>query len=93
VRKNKLIDKKIKKRVDGKCVFCGEDRYYLLDCHRIIPGEEGGKYIESNICVCCSNCHRKIHSKRIKIIGKYYCTSGKYVVNCIIDDEEFWLEA
>ena len=89
MRKNKLIDKKIKKRVDRKCTFCPEDDYNLLDTHRII---EGQRYTDSNTITTCCKCHRKIHSKRIKIIGKYYCTSGKYVVNCIIDDEELWLE-
>jgi ferredoxin len=90
--KKKLIDKKTKKRVDRKCAFCPVDDYSLLDVHRIIPGEEGGKYTDINTVTSCGNCHRKCHSGRIKILGKHPCTSGRYVLHCIIDDEEKWLE-
>jgi len=82
--------KKLKKRSDKKCHFCDEADYSLLDCHRMIPGSKGGKYTEFNMVTCCANCHRKCHSGRIKIIGKYPSTSGEYVINYIEDDEEKW---
>lgn len=82
------VDKKQKKRIDGKCVFCGEADYSLLDVHRIVPGS---KYTKAGTVTVCSLCHRKCHSGRIKIVGKYFTSGGCYVVNCIIDDEELWL--
>ena len=75
--------KKLKKIFDGKCYFCEEDDYALLDTHRIVPGSEGGKYTDYNSLTVCCKCHRKIHSGRIKIIGKYFSTSGRHVLNFI----------
>ncbi len=54
---------------DG-CLFCGEKDYRLLDCHRIIPGAEGGTYHPWNTAVVCVGCHRKIHSGLIKVVGR-----------------------
>ena len=93
MKRKKLINKKIKKHIDKKCVFCGEDDYNLLDVHRIVPGKEGGRYSEINTATNCVNCHRKCHSGRIKILGKHFCTSGRYIIHCFIDGEENWLEA
>lgn len=75
-RRKKLINKVIKKKIDKKCKFCGEDDYCTLDVHRIIPGYEGGIYSSHNSITCCSNCHRKIHEGKIKIDRKYFSTSG-----------------
>lgn len=62
-----------KKRIYKKCCICDNDDYNVLDCHRIIPGSQ---YNEWGTLVCCSNCHRKIHSNEIEIIGKYHSTAG-----------------
>jgi hypothetical protein len=86
----KIINKKHKKHNDKQCYFCNESDYDLLDCHRIIPGSENGKYTDWNTIVCCSCCHRKCHSGRIKVLGKYFSTSGKWVLNYIEDGEEKW---
>jgi len=88
VKKKKLINKKVKKRIDGKCIFCGEDDYNLLDAHRIIPG---GKYTDFNTITTCSLCHRKTHSGRIVILGKHFSSSGRHVIHCTIDGEEKWI--
>jgi hypothetical protein len=85
------MDKQLKKRRDRKCVFCGEDDYSLLDLHRIVPGEEGGKYTEHNTLVTCVKCHRMAHSGRIEVFGKYPTTAGCKVVHCEIDGDEKWL--
>jgi len=82
------MDKKNKKRVDGKCCFCGEDDYCLLDVHRIKPGEEGGKYTKANTITSCASCHRKCHSGRIKIFAKHFTSAGRYVLLCEIDGKE-----
>jgi len=74
--KNKRINKKIKKEMEKKCKFCGNDEYCTLQVHRIIPGCKGGKYIDLNTVVVCSNCHNKIHNDIIKIDRKYFSTKG-----------------
>lgn len=84
------MDKKARKRADKKCHFCGEADYNLLDTHRILEGAKGGKYKKHNIVTCCSLCHRKIHSGRIKILGRHFTTSGQYILHYTEDDEEKW---
>ena len=78
------------KRTDRECYFCHETDYDLLDAHRIIPGNEGGKYTRYNTVICCSLCHRKIHAGRIKIIGKHFTTGGNFIFHYTEDGEEKW---
>lgn len=83
------MDKKVKKLIDKKCYFCGIDDYALLDVHRLEPGS---KYTNYGTVTTCSLCHRKIHAGRIKIIGKFYSTAGRYVLNFIDENgEEKWI--
>jgi hypothetical protein len=84
------VNKKVRKKVEGRCYFCTCDDYALLDVHRIVPGEEGGQYTDYNTVVVCSNCHRRCHSGSIKILGKHFSSSGKYVLNYIEDGVERW---
>lgn len=81
MRKPQLINKQLKKRRDGKCYFCPETNYDLLDVHRILEGSEGGKYTANNSLTVCCRCHRLIHSGAIKLDRKYLSTSGKYVLH------------
>ena len=72
--KKPFISKKIFKKIRRTCHICGEDKYELLDVHRIIHGE---KYDNSN-CVClCASCHRKHHSGLITIKQWHTSTMGK----------------
>lgn len=80
------MDKKLKKLLDKKCCICEENQ--CLDVHRLTPGKDGGKYVEGNCVTICPNCHRKCHSGIIKIVGKYYCTSGRYIIKYIENEEE-----
>lgn len=79
-----------RKLFDGECFFCGEKDYDLLDCHRIYEGADGGTYHWLNSLTACSNCHRKCHSGRIQVHGRYLCTNGRYVVHYHEDGEEKW---
>lgn len=81
--------KKIYKLYNKKCFFCGESDADLLDAHRIIPGKDGGTYVNSNMLCICSNCHRKVHSGKIIVDRKYNSTKGT-VVHYFIENEEFW---
>jgi 5-methylcytosine-specific restriction endonuclease McrA len=80
-------NKKAFKKRSKQCRICGEKEYSLLDAHRIVPGEEGGKYEESN-CVClCVSCHRKVHSDLIKILGWKHSTCGR-LLHIINEDKQ-----
>lgn len=75
--KKPFIGKKAFKRRHRCCQICEEERYKLLDVHRIT---HGGKYEESN-CVCiCTTCHRKHHTELITIIGWFDSTAGKILL-------------
>jgi hypothetical protein len=77
-----FISKKHFKKRNKVCRICGEDRYELLDTHRL---KEQGPYSVSN-CVCiCNSCHRKHHSNLIKIIE--WCHSTKGTLLHYIDEE------
>lgn len=83
------MNKKIKKLIEKKCYFCDEQKYDLLDVHRIIPGEEGGKYTHQNTVVTCCRCHRLIHAGDIKIDRWYNSTTGR-VLHYFLEEQEFW---
>ena len=80
----------VKKRVFGRCFFCGEDNYALLDVHRIQPGAEKGKYTNFNTLTTCCKCHRLIHSGSIIIDRKYPTTKGTPIVHFWENGEEKW---
>lgn len=82
----------VNKRRDGGCFFCGEDRYELLDNHRILEGEHGGTYDWLNALTTCALCHRKVHAGLIKLGRKNLCTNGNYVINYWEGGEERWKE-
>ena len=74
----------------GKCFFCGEDDYAVLDCHRILPGTKGGTYSSDlNSLILCANCHRKVHSGAILVDKKYMSTAG-IVVHYFEDGKEYF---
>ncbi len=87
MRKFKIpfVGKKAFKRRNKPCRICGEERYKLLDVHRIVPGEKGGKYENPN-CVClCTTCHRSHHSGLINVKGWFDSSAGKLLL--YIDEE------
>jgi len=89
--KKRYSRQQIKKLFEKRCFFCHEDNYDLLDAHRIIPGEQGGKYNDYNILVLCSNCHRKTHAGTLKILGKHTSTHARgYSIRYMEDGQEKW---
>jgi len=91
MRRPKLVNKVAKKKLEGKCHFCGLDDYACLQLHRIVPGEDGGIYTDFNTVVACANCHNRIHDGQIKIDRKYQSTTGRWVLHFWENGEEKWL--
>lgn len=91
MKRFRQINKQAYKHLHKYCFFCGEDDYAALQCHRIIPGENGGTYHAQNTLTVCASCHCKIHGGRIKIDRKYtQASSSLFVVHYWFDGEEFW---
>lgn len=83
------MNKKHKKLSDRKCYICGEEEYTLLDVHRIVPGEKGGKYTHHNTVTLCCACHRLVHADKI-IIDRWYMSTGGRVLHYFAEDKEYW---
>jgi len=78
------VNKPAFKRKYRKCAICEQDRYELLDVHRIVEGQE---YSEGNCVVLCANCHRRHHTGLIKIREKRHSSLG-YVLIYEINGQE-----
>lgn len=90
----KRINKKAKKKVEGKCFFCPVDNYACLQAHRILPEEKGGIYDDFNVLVICANCHTRIHANppQIVIDRKYMSTNQRgWTLHFWENGEEKWL--
>lgn len=90
MNRTKLIDKVVTKKAAGECYFCGVADYDVLECHRIIPGEDGGKYQHDNVVVACGNCHSRVHAGQIVIDRKYLSSNGKSVLHYWENGIEHW---
>lgn len=78
-----------KKRLDARCLSCGETDYSLLDAHRIV---EGGSYDPRNVVTLCCRCHRLAHAGRIRFDRKYRTTWGKWLLHWWEGGSEHWTE-
>lgn len=83
------MDKRIKKLIDKKCYICGEAEYALLDVHRIVPGENGGKYTYHNTVTICCACHRLVHANKI-IIDRWHMSTKGRMLHYFVDGKEYW---
>lgn len=90
MKKKKLVNKVAKKRLEGKCTFCDIADYSLLEVHRIVFGENGGKYHPHNSLTVCRNCHARIHSGELRIDKKYQGITGEYFLHYWEKDKEEW---
>lgn len=87
----KLINKVAKKKTEGKCFFCPVDDYACLNVHRIVPGENDGRYDDFNTLVVCANCHNKIHDGQIVIDRKYVSTGERgWTLHFWENGQEYW---
>jgi len=53
----------LREMVENKCQLCNrhEDECGKLEVHRILRGNQGGKYHPNNILMLCSECHKNLH--------------------------------
>lgn len=70
----------IKRQAHPYCFLCGEACPFVLDCHRIFEGENGGVYDKGgrNLIVACATCHRKVHAGLIVMDRKYLGSDGRW---------------
>jgi 5-methylcytosine-specific restriction endonuclease McrA len=85
-----LSRKRRQKLLDGRCLFCHETDASVLDAHRIVPGELGGRYTRGNVLTLCANCHRQTHSREI-ILDRIYLSTRGPVLHCWVNRKECWL--
>ena len=90
MRTKKLVDRKVKKHICGKCKFCECQQYECLQLHCIVPEKDGGKLTDQNTIVCCYNCKNKIKNNQIVLDKQYPSMSGKLVLHYWANGEEFW---
>lgn len=80
----------VRKRHDGRCFFCGESCYEALECHRLVPGESGGRYEWANTLTLCGNCHNKVTAGVITVHARRMSTAGP-VIHCTVGGKELFL--
>ena len=53
----------LKELVEDACESCDktEEEVGTLQIHRIIRGNDGGRYVPHNIRVLCKRCHKMMH--------------------------------
>lgn len=58
-----------------KCEVCGESDKKILEKHHIIPRTDPNcTNDDMNIAILCGNCHSKLHTGSLKIIGVFPST-------------------
>jgi len=50
------------RKYDYQCYVCGlsPDSLSYLHMHRVIPGKDGGQYVEDNVVILCASCHHNL---------------------------------
>lgn len=63
---------RIRKRPKIMCEVCGEDNKNVLHRHHIVERTElDTSNDDFNIAIVCANCHAKIHTGELEIIGVF----------------------
>ena len=64
-----------------KCEICGLKDSSILHRHHIIPQRDSRcSNNDNNLAILCPNCHSKVHTGELIIIGVYQSTDGKSLV-------------
>lgn len=88
----KLNRKRIFKRDNNECVYCGSKRNLTID--HIMPRSRGGKNTWSNLVTCCSNCNLRKGNRTPEEAGMrmnykaYEPTIFSSIIS--VDVEELW---
>ncbi len=71
--------KKLRPKI--KCEICGLNDSSILHRHHIIPRrDKRSTNSDNNLAILCPNCHSKVHTGELIIIGVYQSTDGKSLV-------------
>lgn len=74
-----MVRKRTPKPKKISCEICNLTCKSVLHYHHIIPRTEPDCTDDwINVCVICSNCHNRVHSDEIKIIGIFPSTKIPY---------------
>ena len=76
----------VRRNFDGQCFFCPEIAPEALQCHRIVPGHDGGEYQWENTMTLCASCHAKVTAGTIQVVARRQGTAGTYI-ECVVDGE------
>ena len=88
----KLNRKRIFKRDNNECVYCGSKRNLTID--HIMPRSRGGKNTWANLVTCCSNCNLRKGNRTPEEAGMrmnykaYEPTIFSSIIS--VDVEELW---
>lgn len=64
-----------------KCEICGLENKEILHRHHIIPRVDSrSTNKDNNLAILCPNCHSKVHTGELIILGVYASTDGKTLV-------------
>jgi len=64
-----------------ECEVCGLEDRKILHRHHIIPRTDPrSTNSDRNLAVLCPNCHGKVHTGELVILGVYDSTGGKVLV-------------
>lgn len=64
-------------RPKKNCEICGLENIAILHRHHVIPRQDPRSTNgDNNIAILCPNCHYKVHTGELIIIGVYRTTAG-----------------
>lgn len=64
-----------KKLIKEECEICGEKNKSVLHIHHILDRVKPNSNNDAmNCAIICANCHNRVHSNEIEIIGVYPAT-------------------
>jgi len=70
-----MMKKKLRPKI--QCEICNIKKKAILHRHHIIPRQDSrSTNYDNNLAVLCPNCHSRVHTGELIIIGVYFTTGG-----------------
>jgi len=71
----------MKLRPKIQCEICGLKKKSILHRHHIIPRPDSrSTNYDNNLAILCPNCHSRVHTGELIIIGVYHSTGGSQLI-------------